>query len=123
MAEDIEDPAPKREAKKRADAPATPAGMEGMNRETKRMMAKREGAKDKLKRPTPAQAAQRRKRTKPKEFVREVRGELNRVAWPNRQEVLTYTVVVLVSVTFFMVMIGGMDWVFTKAVVKLISGG
>ena len=120
MAEDLEDQAPKREKKEKADA--TPPGMEGMNRETKRMMARRANAKDKLKRPTPQQAAARRKRTKPREFVREVSGELRRVAWPNRQEIITYTVVVLVSVTFFMLVIGGMDWVFTKAVVKLISG-
>jgi len=93
-----------------------------MNREVKRMLKRREGAADKLKRPTPSQAAAKRKRTKPKEFVKEVRGELGRVAWPSRQEVLTYTLVVVVSVAFFMAIIGALDYGFTKAVVKLISG-
>ncbi|HYR61334.1 MAG TPA: preprotein translocase subunit SecE [Actinomycetota bacterium] len=93
-----------------------------MNREVKRMMKKREGAADRLKRPTPQQAAAKRKRTKPKDFVKEVRGELARVAWPSRQEVLTYTLVVVVSVAFFMTVIGVMDYAFTKLVVKLISG-
>ena len=93
-----------------------------MNREVKRMMKKREGAADRLKRQTPAQAAARRKRTKPRDFVKEVRGELSRVAWPSRQEVLTYTLVVLVSVSFFMAIIWAMDVAFTKLVVKLISG-
>ena len=59
----------------------------------------------------------------PRQFLREVRAELRKVAWPTRGEVATYTVVVLVSVTFFMVVIGAMDYAFTKAVVKLISGG
>lgn len=90
-----------------------------MNREIKRMMKKRERAADRLVRPPAA----KRKRTKPLEFIREVRGELGRVAWPTRGEVFTYTVVVLVSVSFFMLIIGGMDFVFTKAVVRLISGG
>jgi preprotein translocase subunit SecE len=94
-----------------------------MNREIKRAMKKRERAADRLVRPTPQQAAAKRKRTSPREFIREVRGELARVAWPSRSEVVTYTIVVLVSVTFFMVVVGGMDYVFTKAVVKLISGG
>ncbi|MGH2705496.1 MAG: preprotein translocase subunit SecE [Actinomycetota bacterium] len=90
-----------------------------MNREVKRMMKKRERAADRLVRPP----ASKRKRTKPMEFVKEVRGELGRVAWPTRNEVVTYTVVVLVSVAFFMLVIGGLDFVFTKAVVQLISGG
>jgi preprotein translocase subunit SecE len=86
------------------------------------MMKKREDAADRLKRPTPQQAAAKRRRTKPKDFVKEVRGELARVAWPSRQEVLTYTLVVVVSVTFFMMLIWGLDIAFTKLVVKLISG-
>jgi preprotein translocase subunit SecE len=94
-----------------------------MNREVKRAMKKRERSADRLQRPSPQQVAAKRKRTKPREFVKEVRGELGRVAWPSRNEVLTYTVVVLVSVTFFMVVIGALDYGFTKAVVKLISGG
>jgi preprotein translocase subunit SecE len=94
-----------------------------MNRETKRAMSKQERAKDKLSRPTPQQVAAKRRRTKPGQFVKEVRGELARVAWPSRSEVMTYTVVVLVSVTFFMVVIGSMDYAFTKLVVKVISGG
>jgi preprotein translocase subunit SecE len=83
------------------------------------MMKRRERAADRLVRPPAA----KRKRTKPMEFVKEVRGELGRVAWPTRNEVVTYTVVVLVSVAFFMLVIGGLDFVFTKAVVQLISGG
>jgi preprotein translocase subunit SecE len=90
-----------------------------MNRETKRLMKKQERSADRPARPTMVS----RRRTKPLEFVREVRGELGRVAWPSRTEVLTYTVVVLVSVTFFVLIIGGLDYIFTQGVVKVISGG
>ena len=92
----------------------------GMNRDMKRMMKKRE--KERADRPpVRPPAAAKRKRTKPREFVREVRGELARVAWPTRQEVIAYTVVVLVTVTFFMLIISGLDFIFLKAVVKLIG--
>lgn len=92
----------------------------GVNREMKRMMKKREGAADRLRRP-PTVAG--RKRTKPLTFLKEVRGELGRVAWPTRQEVMTYSVVVLVTVIFFMVVIAGIDYVALKGVLFLIERG
>lgn len=91
----------------------------GMNREMKRMMQRREGAADRLKRPTAPKA----KRTKPLTFLKEVRGELGRVAWPTRQEVITYSLVVVVTVTFFMVIIYGIDYVALKGVLFLIERG
>jgi preprotein translocase subunit SecE len=90
-----------------------------MNRDMKRMMKKREKSAD---RPRPPAAA-KRKRTKPREFVREVKGELGRVAWPTRQEVVAYALVVLVTVSFFMLIIAGLDFVFTQGVLKLIGVG
>lgn len=38
-------------------------------------------------------------------FFRQTWGELRRVVWPNRQQTLTYTVVVLGTVAFFAVLI------------------
>jgi preprotein translocase subunit SecE len=110
----------RRERRERSQdqTPAASSG-QGMSREVKRMMAKREGAADRLKR-TPAQ---RRQRTKPLQFLREVRGELARVAWPTRTEVVTYTFVVLISVIFFMVIIAGMDYGFAKGVLWLLRRG
>jgi len=49
-------------------------------------------------------------------FLREVRAELKKVAWPSRQEVFTYTVVVLVSVTFITLFTFGLDYLFGKGV-------
>lgn len=115
-------------ADKGAKAAAKPAKSEeppaaegaGVNREMKRMMKKREGAADRLRRP-PTVAS--RKRTKPLTFLKEVRGELGRVAWPTRQEVITYSLVVLVTVIFFMVVIAGIDYVALKGVLFLIDRG
>ena len=91
-----------------------------LNRETKRMMKKHEGAADRLKRPAPSA---RRKRTKPLVFIKEVRGELARVAWPTRPEVITYSLVVLLTVVFFMLLISGIDYVALKGVLYLIGLG
>jgi preprotein translocase subunit SecE len=49
-------------------------------------------------------------------FLREVRQELKKVAWPSRQEVFTYTVVVLVSVIFVTLLTFGLDYLFGKGV-------
>jgi preprotein translocase subunit SecE len=49
-------------------------------------------------------------------FLREVRAELKKVAWPSRQEVFTYTVVTLVSVTFITLFTFGLDYLFGKGV-------
>jgi len=97
---------------------AAESEMAGMNRETKRMMKKREGAADRLKRPAPTA---KRTRTRPVQFVKEVRGELGRVSWPNRQEVATYSFVVLVTVIFFMLLISGIDFVAYRGVVGLLG--
>lgn len=92
----------------------------GVNREMKRMMKKREGAADRLKQPP---VAGRRKRTRPIPFLKEVKGELVRVAWPTRPEVITYSIVVLVTVAFFMTAIAGIDYVALKGVLFLIERG
>jgi preprotein translocase subunit SecE len=49
-------------------------------------------------------------------FLREVRAELKKVAWPSRNEVFTYTVVVLVSVIVVTLYTFVLDYGFGKAV-------
>ena len=91
-----------------------------MNRQYKRMMQKEQQRKAAAPRPqVRAQAPARRERTKPRQFVREVSAELQKVAWPTRQEVLSYSVVVIVSVAVIATLIFGMDFVFTRAVLAL----
>lgn len=57
-----------------------------------------------------------RKRTGPLQFLREVRGELKRVAWPSRRELLSYSLVVLVTVTLLTLYVFGLDQAFGQLV-------
>jgi len=52
-------------------------------------------------------------------FLREVVAELRKVIWPTRKELVTYTVVVLVFVSFMVALIGVLDILFAKGVLWL----
>ena len=52
-------------------------------------------------------------------FLREVRDELAKVVWPNGREVVTYTIVVIVTVLALGVFVFGLDVVSTRLVVEL----
>jgi preprotein translocase subunit SecE len=96
-----------------------------MNRQTKRLLAKQQAAQERGNRPPPVQRpgapGERRKRTPPRQFLREVRSELKKVAWPTRGEVATYTVVVLFSVTLVTLMVFAMDYGFARAVLHVFA--
>ncbi len=51
-------------------------------------------------------------RTKPLEFLREVRAELRKVSWPTREEVIRYSIIVLVALVLFTLFVFGVDYVF-----------
>jgi len=53
------------------------------------------------------------------EFAREVRIELAKVAWPNRPEVVKYTLVVFVTLVFMTSLVFGLDYGFAKGVLFL----
>ncbi len=67
------------------------------------------------------QAPVRAERVGPAQYVREVRGELNRVSWPTRSEVINYTIVVMVTVLLLTAFIAAMDYGFGKAVLALLG--
>ena len=58
----------------------------------------------------------RRERTSPREFLREVRGELKRVSWPSRKELGQYSLVVLVCVILLTLYVFGLDQAFGQLV-------
>ncbi len=64
----------------------------------------------------PDQRPIKRERTAPTEFVREVRGELRKVAWPGRHEVTNYTLVVIVATMVLIGIVFVMDFVFGRLV-------
>ena len=52
-------------------------------------------------------------------FLREVVAELRKVIWPTRNQLVTYTIVVLVFVSFMVALVAGLDYVFAQAVLFL----
>lgn len=91
-----------------------------MDRESRRTQAREERrVEEEALRPpdaVPAGTAPRRERTSPGEYMREVRQELRKVAWPGREEVFSYTVVVIVATAFLMSLVFGMDFIFGRLV-------
>lgn len=95
-----------------------------MNREQRRLLKKQgqlneEGEPVRAARAQKSGPAPRPERVGPTQFLREVRGELRKVAWPNRTEVLNYSVVVLLGIVVLTAMIAGLDYVLGEAVLKL----
>lgn len=99
-----------------------------MNRETKRMLQRQgqlgEDGAPRAQRRQPQQPSpkEREQRTKPTEFVREVRGELRKVAWPTRSEVVNYSIIVFVAVVVLTIFVGILDFSFGQFVLKLFNG-
>ncbi len=97
-----------------------------MNRETKRRLQRQgeldaDGSPKATRRAAPSPTAPREPRTKPREFVREVNAELRKVAWPSRTETLNLSGIVLVFLIVMTLLIAGLDWTFTKAVLWIIN--
>jgi preprotein translocase subunit SecE len=69
--------------------------------------------------PTPSRQRDAPRRTTPAEFLREVRNELRKVAWPSRSEVINYSSVVLVTLVVLVSMIFVLNYLFSKAVLFL----
>ena len=61
----------------------------------------------------------RSSRTTPALFYRQVVAELRKVIWPTRNEMATYTVVVMVFVIVMTGIVFGLDFLFQKGVMSL----
>jgi preprotein translocase subunit SecE len=58
-------------------------------------------------RPAPSQ---QRERTGPRQYYREVVGEMRKVAWPTRGEVINSTIIVVIGIVVMASIIFGMDY-------------
>jgi preprotein translocase subunit SecE len=92
-----------------------------MNRETKRMLQRQgqlgpDGEVARTPREPRSVATSQRERTTPGQYIREVRGELRKVAWPTREEVVRYSLIVLFTVAVLTALIFGLDFMFAKAI-------
>lgn len=106
-------------AKKVIESMSDPSNL---NRQTRRF-AKKQGlldAEGEPKRTRPeSHQAQRGPRTSPPQFFREVRKELDMVAWPSRDEVMNYSLVVLTLLVLFTGVVAAVDYGLGEAVTKL----
>ena len=98
-----------------------------MNRQAKRMMQRQKATGqdrlDNMRQRRAVMPAERKKRTPARVFLKEVRGELKKVAWPTRHELVGYTIVVLVAVVVLTALVFGMDLVFAKGVLRIFGQG
>lgn len=62
------------------------------------------------------------KKTKKPSFLREVRAELKRVTWPTKQDVLRWSVVVVVALLFFGIYVAVLDNAIITPLLVAISG-
>jgi len=92
-----------------------------VNRQTKRMMAKQ--GSDKPRAPERKAAAPQkegtRERVGAKQYLSEVKGELKKVAWPTKKEVVNSTLIVLIAVVVMTTLIFGFDYLSGKFVLFL----
>ena len=97
--------AARRERRTAGSRPAARTGTESTSPETKG-------------KPTPSGRREERvsQVTRIVRFLREVVAELRKVIWPTRKELVTYTIVVLVFVSFMVALVGVLDVVFAKGV-------
>ncbi|GAB3738408.1 preprotein translocase subunit SecE [Nocardiopsis nanhaiensis] len=61
------------------------------------------------------------RRTGPVTFTKQVVGELRKVRWPTRKELVTYTIVVMVFVVMVLSYVSLLDYAFGEAVTWLYS--
>ncbi|MCU1501026.1 MAG: secE [Ilumatobacteraceae bacterium] len=87
--------------------------LDDLNREQKRSL-KRMGALNDQGQPQRAAAPVRKKneRVGPAEYLREVRDEMRKVAWPKWPEVRRFSIVVLVTVILYTAFVFGLDSLF-----------
>lgn len=92
-----------------------------MSRDMRRQRARQQQAAQRTEgqRMADEEALGRREGRSPGLYLREVRGELRKVAWPNRQEVSNYTVVVLVATAALMGIVFVMDFFFGRLVFQI----
>jgi preprotein translocase subunit SecE len=60
------------------------------------------------------------------QYFQETQAELRKVVWPTRDEATNLTVVVLAVTAAMTVILGGIDWVFSRllsVVLSLVGGG
>ncbi|MEC7917014.1 MAG: preprotein translocase subunit SecE [Actinomycetota bacterium] len=58
-------------------------------------------------------------RAGPRQFVGEVKGELRKVVWPTKDEIVNYSIVVFVTIVVLTALIAGLDYLTGEGVLRL----
>lgn len=86
--------------------------LDDLNREQKRQLRKM-GALDEQGKPSrPQRQTKKNERIGPRQYLREVRDEMRKVAWPKQPEVKRYSIIVIITVVVYTALVGGLDFVF-----------
>jgi preprotein translocase subunit SecE len=88
--------------------------MDDLTREQKRQMKKmgvldEQGKAQRQQRPQPKK---KQDRVGPGQYLREVRDEMRKGAWPKQPEIIRYSIVVLITVVIYTSLVGGLDYGF-----------
>lgn len=99
-----------------------------LNRELRRTQERSQKSAQKQRQVTQRKKAAEKKKAEKKgiwktivQFLRDVRIEMKKVIWPSRQEVINYTVVVLVTVTVVSTFVLVMDLILSKLLHLIIA--
>ena len=96
-----------------------------MNREMRRLQAKEEERAKRRRQDGPRQKKKKDEGLsffqRTAKYFREVRQELKKVAWPSREELTTYSIVVFGVSTVLTLIVFGLDWGFNRAVLKILE--
>ena len=97
-----------------------------MNRQTRRHLQKQgemsaDGApiSNRDRRAAAGGASPDTERAGPRQFVGEVKGELRKVVWPTKDEIVNYSVVGFVTIVILTALIAGLDYLTGEGVLRL----
>ena len=115
------------EAKKNAaEAPATEAPKKRFFKKTEKTEASAGDGKQAKSQKAPEKKVEKAPEKKPKKrrfgFLKDVRSEMKRVTWPTKQDVLRWSVVVVVALVFFGVYVAVLDNIIITPLLVAISG-
>ena len=83
--------------------------LDDLNREQKRQLRKMGALDEEGKVQRARRAVKKTERTGPRQYLREVRDEMRKVAWPKRPEVKRYSIIVVVTIIVYTGIVGGFD--------------
>jgi len=96
-----------------------------VNREQKRQMQRQgqdpDGESAPKRTTTQARRPPKRDPFRPGQFIREIRSELRQVAWPNRAELINYSLVTFFTLISLIILIFILNYAFSKGIFWLLN--